>query len=59
MSDEEILRTVIQEGQKGRAPHLFGAAVVKDSEILAIAHNEVWDTADPSAHTDVREMVSA
>lgn len=59
MNDQDILTRVINEGMSGRAPHLYGAAVVKDGEVIAIAHNEVWDTSDPSAHAEVRAIVAA
>jgi guanine deaminase len=31
----------------------FGAAIVKDGEIIAIGHNEVLKTNDPTAHAEI------
>ena len=36
---------------KGQTP--FGACIVRDGEILALAHNRVWETTDITAHAEV------
>lgn len=36
---------------EGQSP--FGAAIVRDGQIVAAAHNEVWKSTDPTAHAEV------
>ena len=49
----------IEEGKKGTPPHLYGALVVKDGEIIATDHNHVWEKTDPSAHAEISAIVQA
>jgi tRNA(Arg) A34 adenosine deaminase TadA len=39
---------------KGQSP--FGAAVVKDGQVVAAAHNTVWLDTDPTAHAEVNAL---
>ena len=59
MTDQDYLQLATEEGKKGTAPHLYGAVVVKDGEILAVDHNHVWETKDPSAHAEVSAIKQA
>lgn len=31
----------------------FGSVIVKDDQLIAAAHNRVWETCDPTAHAEV------
>jgi tRNA(Arg) A34 adenosine deaminase TadA len=41
-------RTGVEQGQTP-----FGAIVVREGEVVARGHNEVWATTDPTAHAEV------
>lgn len=41
------------EGVKERHGGPFGAAIIKDDEVIALGHNEVIATNDPTAHAEV------
>jgi guanine deaminase len=41
------------DGMTKNAGGPFGALVVKDNKVIAIAHNEVTSTNDPTAHAEV------
>jgi guanine deaminase len=55
MSDEHWMRIAIAEALKGidvgQTP--FGAAIVRDGQIVVAAHNLVWKTTDSTAHAEV------
>ena len=62
MKKEEIMRLCIEEAKKGvnsgqGGP--FGAAVVKDGEIISLAHNTVVAGNDPTAHGEVNAIRQA
>ena len=59
MSDKDYLKLAIEEGKKGRKPHLYGAVVVRDGEILATEHSHTWERRDPSAHAEVSAIAAA
>ncbi|MFH1054829.1 MAG: nucleoside deaminase [Candidatus Altiarchaeota archaeon] len=58
---EEHMRLAInvaREGvAKGQTP--FGACIVKDGQVLASAHNTVWETKDVTAHAEVNAIREA
>ena len=37
--------------ESGQTP--FGAVVVRNDELIAAGHNEVWQSCDPTAHAEV------
>jgi len=45
----ETAREGMQSGMGGP----FGAVIVRDDEIIAVAHNEVLGTNDPTAHAEI------
>ena len=55
MSDDEWMRIAIAEALKGveagQTP--FGAAIVRDGQLVVAAHNLVWKTIDSTAHAEV------
>jgi guanine deaminase len=55
MTDEDYMRLAIRKAQDGieagQSP--FGAAIVKEGNVVAVAHNVVWRTCDPTAHAEV------
>lgn len=50
----EVCRRGIAAGQTP-----FGAAIVRDGEVLAAEHNQVWAARDPTAHAEVQAIRSA
>jgi tRNA(Arg) A34 adenosine deaminase TadA len=56
--DEAFMRMALQacrEGvQQGQTP--FGACIVRAGEVLAVNHNRVWQTIDPTAHAEVNAI---
>lgn len=62
MQKEEIMKLCIEEAKKGvnsgqGGP--FGAAIVKDGEIISLAHNTVVSGNDPTAHGEVNAIRQA
>jgi guanine deaminase len=55
MSDADFMRLAIKKTrdgiQAGQSP--FGSLIVKDDEVVAVTHNTVWQTTDPTAHAEV------
>jgi guanine deaminase len=55
MTDADYMRLAIdktREGiEAGQSP--FGSAIIRGSEIVAVTHNTVWKTTDPTAHAEV------
>ena len=55
MKPDDWMRRAIEQAQAaietGQTP--FGAVVVRDGELIAAGHNEVWKTCDPTAHAEV------
>lgn len=54
--EEDYMKIAIKEADKGMdsgdgGP--FGAVIVKDGEIISVAHNEVIGSNDPTAHAEV------
>ncbi len=53
--DETFMQVALDACSRGVAAGQspFGACLVRDGEILAEAHNQVWSTTDPTAHAEV------
>lgn len=51
MNSEEFMRLALEEAKKGDAP--YGAVIVKDNQVVALAHNTVKRDSDPSAHAEI------
>lgn len=56
MNPEYFMRLALVEAKKGDAP--YGAVIVKDNEVVAIAHNTVRKDNDPSAHAEINVIRS-
>ena len=51
-----FMQHAIEAARKGMESGMggpFGAVIVKDGEIIAVAHNEVLGTNDPTAHAEI------
>lgn len=57
--DKYFLGLAIEEAQKSKSPHKFGAVVVKDGDIIAKDCNHVRELNDPSAHAEVSALRQA
>ncbi len=55
MTDEAVMRLAIEKAREGIASGQMpvAAAIVRDGEILAVTHNTVWRSCDPSAHAEM------
>src|SRR5438094_10525149 len=55
MTDTDFMRLAIKKTRdgilNGQSP--FGSLIVKDGEVVAVTHNTVWQTTDPTAHAEV------
>jgi tRNA(adenine34) deaminase len=56
MNPEYFMRLALTEAKKGDAP--YGAVIVKDNEVVAVAHNTVTRDNDPSAHAEINVIRS-
>jgi tRNA(adenine34) deaminase len=56
MNAEYFMRLALAEAKKGDAP--YGAVIVKDNEVVAVAHNTVRRDSDPSAHAEINAIRS-
>jgi tRNA(adenine34) deaminase len=54
MNQEYFMRLALEAAKKGDAP--YGAIIVKDEEVVAIAHNTVRRANDPSAHAEINAI---
>lgn len=58
MTDHDWMGVAIEIGrmgvETGQAP--FGAAIVRQGELIASAHNSVWRDHDPTAHAEVNAI---
>ena len=61
MTDTEAMRLAIAKCREGvgagQSP--FGAAVVRDGQLIVAAHNTVWRDTDPTAHAEVNAVRQA
>ena len=55
MTDTDFMRLAIRKTRDGihagQSP--FGSLIVKGGEVIAVTHNTVWQTTDPTAHAEV------
>jgi guanine deaminase len=53
--ESEYMRLAIRKAQEGisRGQSPFGSAIVRAGEVVAVTHNSVWLTCDPTAHAEV------
>jgi tRNA(adenine34) deaminase len=56
MNPEYLMHLALAEAKKGDAP--YGAVIVKDNEVVAVAHNTVRRDNDPSAHAEINVIRS-
>ncbi|OYD97892.1 tRNA-specific adenosine deaminase [Nostoc sp. 'Peltigera membranacea cyanobiont' 210A] len=56
MNPESFMRLALAEAKEGDAP--YGAVIVKDNEVVAVAHNTVRRDNDPSAHAEINVIRS-
>ncbi|MBG1263899.1 nucleoside deaminase [Nostoc commune] len=56
MNPEYFMRLALTEAKEGDAP--YGAVIVKDNEVVAVAHNTVNRDNDPSAHAEINVIRS-
>ena len=56
MNPEYFMHLALAEAKKGDAP--YGAVIVKDNEVVAVAHNTVRRDNDPSAHAEINVIRS-
>ena len=50
------MQIAIEAAKEGMATNMggpFGAVIVRDGEVIAVAHNEVLGTNDPTAHAEI------
>ncbi len=62
MKKEEIMRMAAEEAGRTMKENIggpFGAAIVKDGEVIAVASNSVLRDHDPSAHAEVNAIRKA
>lgn len=53
----QAIAVAIEGVAQGQTP--FGACIVRDGKVIALAHNRVWDTCDPTAHAEVQAIRQA
>jgi guanine deaminase len=55
MTDADFMRLAIEKTREGieagQSP--FGSVIVRDGKVVAVTHNTVWKTTDPTAHAEV------
>jgi tRNA(adenine34) deaminase len=56
MNQEYFMRLALAEAKQGDSP--YGAVIVKDHEVVAVAHNTVRRDSDPSAHAEINVIRS-
>ncbi|QLE51710.1 nucleoside deaminase [Nostoc sp. C057] len=56
MIPEYFMRLALAQAKKGDTP--YGAVIVKDNEVVAVAHNTVIRDNDPSAHAEINVIRS-
>ena len=56
MQPEDFMKLALAEAKKGDSP--YGAVIVKDNAVIALAHNTVKTDNDPSAHAEINVIRS-
>lgn len=61
MSPEELMQLAIDKCREGIAAGQtpFGCAIARDGEVIAVAHNTVWQTTDITAHAEINALREA
>ena len=61
MNDEDYMRLAIAKAREGidQGQTPFGACIVRDGQILACSHNEVWARHDITAHAEIQALRQA
>jgi tRNA(Arg) A34 adenosine deaminase TadA len=61
VTDADFLRAAIRAAREGIAAGQspFGSVIVRDSRVVAAAHNTVWRDIDPTAHAEVNNIRAA
>lgn len=54
MDNEHFMRIALEAAKKGDAP--YGAIIVKDNQVVTVAHNTVRQDSDPSAHAEINAI---
>jgi len=61
LEDEKFMRLALDTCARGidagQSP--FGACIVRDGDVLACEHNQVWAATDPTAHAEVQAIRDA
>ena len=61
-SGEKFMRLAIEDCRAGFADHEggpFGACIVKEGQVIAVAHNTVFKDHDPTAHAEINAIREA
>jgi tRNA(Arg) A34 adenosine deaminase TadA len=61
MTEADFMKLAIAKTEEGIAAGQspFGAIIVKEGKVIALTHNTVWRTTDPTAHAEVNCIRSA
>jgi len=51
--DAYFLDLAVKESQKSVGPHIYGAVIVENQEVIAADYNRVREYSDPSAHAEI------
>jgi guanine deaminase len=59
--EQEYMRLAIKKAQEGisRGQSPFGSAIVRAGQVVAVTHNSVWLTCDPTAHAEINCLRAA
>lgn len=57
--DQRYLNLAIEIGNKQPEPLNYGAVIVRDGQAIAIEHNKVHETNNPTLHAEISAIVSA
>ena len=61
MDERQFMHSAIEAARRGIAAGQspFGASIVRGRQLVAAAHNRVWQDTDPSAHAEVQAIRQA
>lgn len=54
MDNEYFMRIALEAAKKGDAP--YGAVIVKNNEVVTVAHNTVRQDCNPTAHAEINAI---